>query len=391
MQIVMEYGRERLELRVADANLAAAFVPPPPALADPRAAMRAALDTPIDFPPLRQALTPDDRVVVVVDEEVPELATLLTVLLEQLDAAGVGPGSVTLLVPASTTQQPWLNDLPEAFGEVRLEVHDADDRKKLSYLATTTTGRRLYLNRTLVDADQVVILAGRRFDAAGRSVGSNSSLLPTLCDAATRAGPPLSETEMAEGTWLLGTPFVVEAVAGPGDTLAHLVGGSQAVPAEGRRFLDRAWRHVVPRLADVVVATLSGDPTQHTFADFAAAAANAARVTRSGGRVVLLSEARPDLDPGTEVLRNAAEADDAAAHLRRLARPEQAASLRWAEAAAQAHLYLRSGLADEVVEELFATPLTEARQAQRLVDAGSSVLLLPDAHKTLALLDDSSS
>jgi len=38
-------------------------------------------------------------------------------------------------------------------------VHDPAHRQRLSYLATTRRGRRIYLNRTAVDADQIVVLS----------------------------------------------------------------------------------------------------------------------------------------------------------------------------------------------------------------------------------------
>jgi hypothetical protein len=44
-----------------------------------------------------------------------------------------------------------------------------------------------------------------------------------------------------------------------------------------------------------------------------------------------------------------------------------------------------SGLSGEVAEELFATPLDHAGQAQRLVGEGS-YLVLGDAEKTLAVV-----
>jgi hypothetical protein len=48
---------------------------------------------------------------------------------------------------------------------------------------------------------------------------------------------------------------------------------------------------------------------------------------------------------------------------------------------------LLSGLDDEAAEELFATPLQNAGQVQRLLDAAGSCLFLADAHKALAVLE----
>ena len=47
---------------------------------------------------------------------------------------------------------------------MHVEVHDPSDRKRLAYLATTKQGHRIYLNRTAVDADQLVVLTRRDYD-----------------------------------------------------------------------------------------------------------------------------------------------------------------------------------------------------------------------------------
>ena len=178
----------------------------------------AALQAPFDFPPLRRALTADDHVTIVVDERLPDLARLLTPLLEELTAAGVDPAKVTLLCEPSASRQPWLQDLPDAFGEVRLEIHDPADRKKLSYLASTRQGRRIYLNRAVVDADQLVVMAGCRYDPEVGRGGAVGALFPALSDEATRAelggrpnldGPDAApeiaaQAEATEAAWLLG-------------------------------------------------------------------------------------------------------------------------------------------------------------------------------------------
>src|SRR5262249_52097848 len=131
---------------------------PAPPQTDPAAAVRDALEVPLGFPPLRRALTPDDHVTIVIDEHLPHLGALLTPLLEHITSAGVAAEAITLLTAAPTADQSWLDDLPEAFEEVRVETHDPRDRKKLAYLATTRAGRRLYLNRSAVDADQLIVL-----------------------------------------------------------------------------------------------------------------------------------------------------------------------------------------------------------------------------------------
>jgi nickel-dependent lactate racemase len=400
MHVVMDFGRdERLELEVAEGRRIASRTPPA-ALADPAAAVRAALEAPHGFPPLRRALTPDDHVTVVLDEQVPQLSNLLVPLLEHVVGAGVSPEALTLVCPPSASRQAWLEDLPEAFEEVRLEVHDPTDRRRLAYLATTAGGKRIYLNRTVVDADQVVVLTGRRYDSVLGYAGAEADLYPALGDEATRKevqGPvnfavPGGEAwpvrrEAAEVVWLFGQPFFVQVIAGPGDEVAHVVAGPADSGREGERLLDACWRRDVSRRADLVVAALSGDPARHTFADLAGAALAAARVVQPDGRIVLLSRLCGEPGPAADLLRGRDDPRSALVALQRHRQaPGQAPAVQWAQAAQQARLYLLSGLPEGVVEELFATPLGRPEQVQRLVAASANCLFLEDAHKTMAVV-----
>src|SRR5262245_41295805 len=75
--------------------------------AGPRELVRAALETPFGFDsPLRRALTPDDRVTLVLDEKLPHVAELLAAVVEHLGTAGVPPSAVTVLVPPTDAGSP---------------------------------------------------------------------------------------------------------------------------------------------------------------------------------------------------------------------------------------------------------------------------------------------
>jgi nickel-dependent lactate racemase len=398
MHRVIDYGRDQIGLQVGECRLLGKDrddTPPVEAVA----ALRAALEKPHGFPPLRQALTPGDRVTVVVDEGMQRPGQLLVPLLEHLVGAGVSPADVTLLCPPSVSRQEWLDDLPDELSDARLEVHDPRDRNRLSYLATTREGRRLYLNRSLVDADQSIVLSRRWYDPLLGYGGAEGLIYPALCDEETgtalnarltldapEEAPWPARQEAIEAAWLLGLPFFVQLIEGAGDTVAAVVAGTAEASVAGQHALDRRWRQALPRTAEVVVAGLSGDPARHTFADLAAAAACAARVVEPGGRVILLSQAAPELAPAA-ALREHDDPERAVAQLRERPTPETIAAWQWASAASHARLYLLSGLDDERVEELWATPLARAEQAQRLLNPGAVCLFLDDAHRALAVVE----
>src|SRR5262245_14598031 len=197
MLLTIPYGLQRLDLDVAPERLVGHFRGPE-ALADPIAAVRAALGAPRNFPPLRSALTPDDHVAVVVDEQLPDLARLVGAVLEPVTLAGVRLEAVTLLCPTKRPVRPWLEAVRRTHPGVALEEHEPGDRRRLSYLAGTAGGRAVYLNRTLVDADQAIVLTGRRYDPVLGHGGGEGDLFPALSDETTRAelgraalaGPP---------------------------------------------------------------------------------------------------------------------------------------------------------------------------------------------------------
>jgi nickel-dependent lactate racemase len=402
MRIGIDYGREHIDFDAAESTLVGVHrSPPAPPLPDPGAAVRQALEHPHNWPALRRALTPDDHVAIVVDEQLPQLSRLVAPLLEHLVEAHVAPEAVTLLCAPPGSSQAWIDELPDEFADVHVEVHDPHDRRKLSYLATTRHGRRLYLNRTAVDADQLIVLSGRRYDPILGYAGAETALYPALADDATRAavyGRPTLDVpgavpwpirqEAAEVAWLLGAPFLIQVIEGAGDGIAHILGGSLDSSAEGQRLLDECWRITVDQRADVVLAGISGDPVQHDLATLAQALASAARVVQAGGQIVLLTQAMPELGTTGEMLQSADTPRELLDKLKQDRTPGSVAAFQWATAAEQAHVYLLSGLAGDVAEELFTTPLERAGQAQRLLVREHTCLLLPDAHKTMAVLKE---
>jgi nickel-dependent lactate racemase len=403
MRVGINYGQEHLDVEVPSESLIGIHpedaVPP---LADPAAALREALEAPLGFPALRRALTPDDHLAIVLDERMPCLAELLTALLEHVAQAHVRRRAITLVCPGSPSAETWIGELKTHFPEVQVEVHDPTNRQHLSYLATTRHGRRIYLNRTAVDADQLIVLARRRFDTLLGYSGSEGAIYPVLSDEATRketfgrlslAAPgkkpwPLRR-EAAEVAWLLGAPFMIQVIEGAGDCLTHIVSGLADTSEESLRLLNQRWRVTVDAPADTVIAGVSGAGAQHTLLDLAEALTCAARVLKPGGRIVLLTRAAPALGAGAELVRQAEEPADALNQLQRALPDDMTTAFQWASAAQQATIYLLSDLPADTVEELFATPLEHAGQVQRLVASGKSCLFLPDAHKTLALLPDS--
>ena len=368
----------------------------PDGSASATAAMDAALERLFGLEvPLRRAVTPDDRTVILIDERLPHLPELLVALLRHLQSARIDPANVTLLVPAHSRDQRWLEELPDDLGDVQVEVHAPENREKIAYLATTLAGRRVYLHRKIVEADLLIILSGRSFDPKLGYSGGAAFLFPQFSDAETLAAYPTTfstakrpeepnvlRAEAKEILKLLGAPFLAQVIEGYADSVAEVLAGLPSVSAEGVRRLKGRWLGRVGRKADLVVAAVSGSPERIGFRELATAVATARRALEPNGRLVLLTTAATPLDDSGDLLL---KVDEPATALKRIAKAKPVDAMPgtfWAYAAKKARLFVASGWPDALVEELFATPIADAAEVQRLIDAAGSVLFLPDAHKT---------
>lgn len=393
-RIPIIYGQDHLELEVADEKLVQLRrAPIAPDLSDLHTAVRSALANPLGFPPLQTALTPDDHIVIVVDEGVARLPELVTPVVELLTSAGVQRTNVTVLCPARDAPREDLG-----LNGLKIEVHDPTDRRKLSYLASTKAGRRIYLNRTLVDADQLVIIGRYAYDPVLGHSGGLADVFPTFSDTATREevaakpsdalpGAPLRSAwnEAQEVGWLLGMPFLVQVIEGQADEHCHiLAGAAAAVTKEGHRLLDERWRVAVDQQAELVIAAISG--SSQSLADVTRALAHAARIVQTGGQIVVLSHATESLGPAFTALRKMDNVAQGLLHARQNKLPDAVNVWELAHAAQFAKLYLLSDMPMSTVEELFLTPLEKPQQVRKLIEAAASVVVLPDAHRTLAVL-----
>src|SRR5215213_2257761 len=95
--VEVSVGRSRWSLAVRDADLIALRQAEGRPVRDARAAVVDALEQPVRFEAFRRALTPDDRIALVVDESLPHLSELIAGVLEYLAGAGIPPSAVTAI------------------------------------------------------------------------------------------------------------------------------------------------------------------------------------------------------------------------------------------------------------------------------------------------------
>jgi hypothetical protein len=350
-----------------------------------------ALEHPRDYPPLRQAVVPGDRVVIALGDDVPDAAAVLGAVCEVFRAAGVDPESVTVLTDA----EPRAGLSQAVPGGVTFRRHDPEDRANLAYLATTAAGRRVYLDRALTDADFVLPVGRLAYDPVLGYRGPWGVIFPGLSDAETRrtvragAGddhPPDPRrprpvlAESAEVSWLLGSQFQVGLVAGVTGVVGVVAGLSATVLDQGVRAVEEAWAFRTGERAELVIAGIGrpGDPSG--IDDVARGLATASRLVTRGGKIVVLSRAGGPIGPAVRRLFQADDPRAAAAALKgHESDSDYPAARQISRALAWADVYLLSALERDDVEDLAMIALDRPEEARRLAAVSGSCLVVSQA------------
>ena len=171
--------------------LAACGDSPAGGLVDPAAALAAAVAAPLDFPPLAHAVFPGDRVVLAVEEGVPQAAAHCRSA--RSSAAGCRIGCRAIFAFFKPRRRPTFR-LPNCKSDSRsgmaaalkIVVHDAKTREGLSYLAADEAGEPIYINRRLFDADVVLPIGCLRLESSLGYYGVNGTLYPAFSDLPTQ-------------------------------------------------------------------------------------------------------------------------------------------------------------------------------------------------------------
>jgi nickel-dependent lactate racemase len=408
----LNYGRDRhVELEFApEADVRICAARPMAGVTDVRAATREALESPLEFPPLGRSVVPGDQITISVESGVPQAATIVAEVVEELLGVGIEPNDISVLIDAGERGPDWVDPRSEVSDEwrdkIELVVHDPLRRSELRYLAATEdkAARPIYLNHRLVDADQVVTIGCTRCQGPHEVEGVPGGIYPTFSDVETQRrfrnaemdwhstqsrGRAGREAERAD--WLLGAPFTIQVVPdSEGGISAVIAGSSEQAWSHSKELADRVWRHRVDRRARLVVAAISGGMAEQTWENLGRAVDMAAALVGEDGAIAVCCELGGDLGPGMAQL---AAARESAGVLRRIERDAPVDGLpakQVSEARDRARIFLLSGFSEETVEELGLAYVAREGEVTRLVQQFDSVIVLPDVQFCVATLDEES-
>jgi nickel-dependent lactate racemase len=392
MRVRLAYARSGLELDLPDPapdgpRLLLLEKAPVTPLADPAAALRGALASPIDCSPLRElARGRSDAVIVISDRTRPvPNALLLPPLLDELRAGGLPPEAVTLQVATGLHRPCTPAELAEMLGgelarSLRIVQHDARDGDTHADLGITRGGIPIHIDRFFLQSDLRIVTGLVEPHLMAGYSGGRKGLCPGLAGVATIrvahgpallegfvgpgivAGNPLHEA-LVEIARRVGVHFLVNVALDRERRVAGVFCGHvEAAHEAAMRFVEAESLAVVEEEVDLVVVSGGGDPLDATFYQAIKGIACAAAIVRPGGAILLCAALAEGVGSASfeKCLRECAAADD---FERRLRDPAFFEIDQWmvqhlCQALRRARVLLYSdGLPREAQAELFVEPV----------------------------------
>lgn len=372
------------------------LIPIPDQVISPSERCREALLNPLGYPELVRCVVPGDRVILAVDPETPFSAEIISTVWEQLQSVTDGGVLLTLLLPPdhSGTGWQWLRDqFPlHVQQQITVHVHDPADSSQISYIASTSGGERIYLNRILSDADLIITVGIIAFDGLLGFRGTSSILFPTFSDLATQQSsqsqghPELTPEQQRpfremidEVGWLLGTQFTVQAIPGAAGLPAEILAGlPEDVMARGKELVESTWRVSVEEMLEGAVISVPGGA--FGWKQLGQALENITNIVQQGGRIVIVADLPIPEGPAATMLRRCQDPEELLKPLRREPTIDSVEFAQLIQALRRVRVYLLSQLPAELVEELGMIPVSDSAELQRLVATIEDCKCIPFAN-----------
>ncbi len=421
MNFKLAYGQRQLDVDLPADRTTVIEPAHNPGLADERAALLAALDSPISVPPLYAWLargssvcinftditraTPNDRII--------------PWILDYLHRAGVQREQITLLNQTGTHRANTRAELEKMLGaeilaNYRVLNHDCEHEADLVQFGATRDGTPALINRHCAHADVRIItgfiephfFAGFSGGPKGivpgvgglKTIMSNHGYRNLISPNSTFGiieDNPLWE-ELMDIALRVGPSFLLNVTLNDQRQITNVFAGDlRAAHKVGCEYVRKSAMQRVKSPFEVVVTTNSGYPLDMNLYQGVKGMSAAARIVQEGGLIILAAECREGVPAGSpldKLLRSAGSTEEILAMLATpgFVRPEQWQAQIQALIQRKARVLVHSSLPDEIIRGAHLTPCCDiAAEVQKELGRrgpGARVAVLPQGPLTIPYL-----
>jgi len=277
--------------------------------------VEAALREPVGAPRLRELARESRRAVIVTCDRTRGVPSHVTIplILEELRSGGMKSERVKLLVATGLHKGETVVDVGERLGgelldRLRVEIHDSDDQTRLAEAGRLSSGTPLWLNRSVVESDLVIVESNVEPHFFAGFTGGSKVILPGVAGTetilrnhcwknieheASRYGTienPI-RAEANEALRHLGRTFALSLVLDSQKRIVHATAGdpisSFNAVAESVKLHSSVQIKDPP---DVVITTNGGYPLDRNVYQCVKGIAVPERILRKDSRIIMVGE-----------------------------------------------------------------------------------------------------
>jgi len=286
----------------------------------------AALDTPIESPPLEDLIASGDGVLIVTSDATRATgsAQIINVLVRRLIQSGIAPSEIAIIfatgIHRAVTAEERVELLtPFIAQRVRTIDHNAYERSQLVQIGTSASGVPIEINRALKDFSKVILTGAVSFHYFAGFTGGRKAICPGLVSAQTieathmlaldferggrRAGVAAGQLrgnavseECERAAAIVDPTFLINAIVDERGRVRDVFAGHWRA-AHNRACEAYAAGHVkkIGKKREIVIMSCGGSPYDINLIQAHKALDMAAHACLDGGTIVLLAECRDGL------------------------------------------------------------------------------------------------
>ncbi len=374
------------------------------------AEVRRALAEPIGSPRLGEIVRPGERIAIITSDITRPMPTwtVMPALLEELYAAGVRAGDITLVFALGSHRPHTQEEMRHLAGERAWnEIACVDsDPADCVHLGVTAAGTPVDITRVVAEADRRICLGNIEYHYFAGYSGGAKAIMPGIstrqaiqCNhsmmvrpearAGALEGNPV-RMDIEEAGAICGIDFILNVVLSEHKEILRAVAGH---PVQAHRagcaFLDRLYRKELSQPADIVLVSQGGAPKDLNLYQTQKALDNARHAVKPGGVIVLIGSCREGL--GERVFEEwMTTSPSPQAMIDRIGRDFQLGGHKAAAIAMtleKAEVWLVSELEESFVRSIFLTPQPDVQtaldRAFEKLGPAATVLAMPYGGSTL--------
>jgi len=186
--IELKYGNTVQRIRVPPRNMICiARSRQVPVVADEEAEIAEAIDHPIGLSSMKEVLSPDQKIAVIVDDPTRQTPTrkILPLVLERLSQIGVKNGNIVLVMATGAHKRPSQELIEGKIGRqimknLNLQIHDCLDKNNLALLGFSSSGTPVWINKWVAEADVKIGVGGIKPHPWAGFTGGAKIVLPGI-------------------------------------------------------------------------------------------------------------------------------------------------------------------------------------------------------------------